>query len=671
MWSFVEFVALTGVLVAQPLFDLMGRNAGLFILWDLSGWQLIVFVLAIVLVPAAALWLVEAVAGLVVRRARWVIHVALVAIVTLDIAIVIIKKLSDLGPNAVVVVAVPITAGFVFLFARFTAVRTWLRFLAILPLVLGVMFAGMSRATDVAFGSSTSLADVQAAQPARVVMVVLDELPLTSMLDGKGEIDAAMLPNFAALARNANWYRNNTTVASFTDAALPAILAGQYPANQHKLPYISDYPKNLFTLLGKSYEMNVHETITRLCPESLCQARRRLVTAAHPGLGGALRDTYDIWRDFSSPERRGFELDNQIAIDPHPLDTTTEFIDSLQPASTPRLDFLHVLIPHFPWHYLPSTQDYAALPAYGNGLDGQNWHNDWVGKLAYQRHLLQLQATDELLGRIVERLRAVNAYDDSLIVVTADHGASFAAGLPFRGVAAATYPNIMWTPLFVKLPNQRAGLVDDRMARSIDIVPTIADVIEVNVPWSLDGRSLLGTPEPDGPRRLLEWDRNDVKPPKGEHYLTFDGPVGFATVMKTQAVAPDPDPALRLYRVGPFGGMIGRDVTDFDIEPSPLPPTAVIDAPLRYQLVDPRADKAPWAQVHGMVNVKTEGFRLAFAVNGKIAAVYETTGKPKGGRTEFWGMLPPTLLKEGNNSLDLYALEGTPEHPILRPAILR
>ena len=47
---------------------------------------------------------------------------------------------------------------------------------------------------------------------APVVILVLDELPLTSILDGKGDIDAVRYPSFARFAADAYWFRDATTV---------------------------------------------------------------------------------------------------------------------------------------------------------------------------------------------------------------------------------------------------------------------------------------------------------------------------------------------------------------------------------------------------------------------------------------------------------------------------
>ena len=67
-----------------------------------------------------------------------------------------------------------------------------------------------------------------------------------------GHIDAARYPNFARLARDATWYRNATTVADYTERAVPALLTGDRPTTA-ALPIASDHPESLFTLLGGNY----------------------------------------------------------------------------------------------------------------------------------------------------------------------------------------------------------------------------------------------------------------------------------------------------------------------------------------------------------------------------------------------------------------------------------
>ncbi|MDA1015942.1 MAG: hypothetical protein O3A00_15980 [Planctomycetota bacterium] len=68
-------------------------------------------------------------------------------------------------------------------------------------------------------------------------MVVFDEASGLSLMDENREIDATLFPNFSALAKQATWYRNATTVHQFTANAVPAILTGTYP-REIKLPTV-------------------------------------------------------------------------------------------------------------------------------------------------------------------------------------------------------------------------------------------------------------------------------------------------------------------------------------------------------------------------------------------------------------------------------------------------
>ena len=127
------------------------------------------------------------------------------------------------------------------------------------------------------------------------------------------------------------------------------------------------------------------------------------------------------------------------------------------------------------------------------------WDSDAAADLALQRHLLQAQFADRLLGELLDRLDELDLYDDALVVVTADHGASFVPGTHRRLPEEETLPGIMPVPLVVKLPASTPadGHRDDRPAETVDILPTLADALEVEVPWPLDGTSLLGpAPEP-------------------------------------------------------------------------------------------------------------------------------------------------------------------------------
>ena len=48
-------------------------------------------------------------------------------------------------------------------------------------------------------------------------------------------------------------------------------------------------------------------------------------------------------------------------------------------------------------------------------------------------------------------------------------------------------PEIMWSPFIMKAPGQTEARVDDANVQSIDVLPTLASLIGVEIPWQVDG----------------------------------------------------------------------------------------------------------------------------------------------------------------------------------------
>ena len=132
--------------------------------------------------------------------------------------------------------------------------------------------------------------------------------------------------------------------------------------------------------------------------------------------------------------------------------TATRFIESNHRRG-PTLHFLHVLLPHEPWLYFADGAAVHGPAAKRRLLRDGRWVDDpWAAAVNHQRYLLQLGYVDTLLGRLVARLREVDVYDDALIVVTADHGASLQPGAWFRRPTRPSFADIGAVPLFVKRP---------------------------------------------------------------------------------------------------------------------------------------------------------------------------------------------------------------------------
>jgi hypothetical protein len=297
----------------------------------------------------------------------------------------------------------------------------------------------------------------------------------------------------------------------------------------------------------------------------------------------------------------------------------------------------------------------------------KGWPDEGAALAARQRHLLQLQATDELVGTIVDKLRRIGAYHDSLIVLAADHGVAFTAGVNQRVVSSANWQQILWVPLFVKAPRQAAGVVDDRRATLVDVLPTMAETLGVRLPWRIDGRSLLGPPRPDGNRRVYRWTEQDAS--SNGPYQEFDGPTGFAAVRRAAASTAGGDPALRLYRIGPYGALVGRRVTSL-LDPSAPASVGRISDRRAFQRVDAGGRDISWAYVHGSVRAAPDQ-AVAVAVNGVIAGMATIVpAPPDAPRRLYSATLAPQLFVDGRNDVRLYLVSGSPSDPRLVPVRL-
>ncbi|MFL5839473.1 MAG: sulfatase-like hydrolase/transferase, partial [Thermoleophilaceae bacterium] len=228
-----------------------------------------------------------------------------------------------------------------------------------------------------------------------IVFVVFDALPTSMLMKPGGQIDAERFPGFAALARDATWYRNATTVHDSTVKSIPAMLDGRWPSNLRR-PLVADHPVNLFTLLRGNYRIWADEEGTQLCPRTVCRQRRaRLLYLLH-----------------GRREQRFQAATSQIRVQPRD--------------KRPQLWFMHVLLPHEPLRFLPSGRVYEGGADPEPGLDGnESFDNEFLTQQAEQRHLLQLEFADRLLRDLLTRLRRTGLYDKAMIVVTADHGITF------------------------------------------------------------------------------------------------------------------------------------------------------------------------------------------------------------------------------------------------------
>src|SRR5262249_38114659 len=93
------------------------------------------------------------------------------------------------------------------------------------------------------------------------------------------------------------------------------------------------------------------------------------------------------------------------------------FLSQIQPADHPRFYFLHLVLPHDPLFVEP-TAFYAKsgypplkLDNSASSRDKSYYH------AAFQNHLVHAQYADYILGELIGRLKSLNLYDDTLLIV--------------------------------------------------------------------------------------------------------------------------------------------------------------------------------------------------------------------------------------------------------------
>ncbi len=673
---FVEILALSGFAVAQPVLGSFGDSPETFVAAHASMRTIVMFGVGVVVLPALALWGLAAVTGLAGARARRVGQSAAVGLLLGLFMSWFVRSLLP-GRAWVLVAAVAAGLGAAFLYERFKAARLYLMFLSAAPAAFLMVFLAFSPVANLIFTPSPASAvapappEASAGQPS-VVVVVLDELPTMSLLDGEGRIDAELFPNLARFADDATFYRNATTVATFTDLAVPSLLTGRIHTEAKAVR--DDYVENLFTLLGDTHDLNVHEAITSLCPPSRCDQ------ASDPtAIGRLLSLAWDLWTGIvTSPAQTSLgdgvgetSFEALLGLLAGRFEHLDDFLESLEPEDgRPRLDFAHLLLPHVPWQVLPDGQSHTGDP-HPLGLLGPRWTTETAGQLGRQRHLLQLQYTDNQVGRMLDRLAELDRYDDSYVIVVADHGLSFQEEEFWRGVSRNNAHELLWVPLLIKAPGQVEGRITDVNTEIVDLVPTIADATGIGMGWEVDGRSLLNPAlRHADDKRFVPSEDSTIEPDEGKAYATIDPVEGLANMLAAQpaSAVPSDDP-LALYRLPPHVEFTGTPVVELPQGP-PADWKARLVEPEQYDDVDLQAPTLP-VYVSGEVEqADTELRRVVVAVNGVIGGWGSLEAHLTVWSTRFAVLVPESLLRPGANTVEVFAMEGTGDEVTLRPVEL-
>jgi len=340
------------------------------------------------------------------------------------------------------------------------------------------------------------------AKPVNVILITLD----TTRADRMGFLGSkrGLTPNLDSLAQQAAVFFRAYSQVPLTTPSHATILTGTYPQFNHvsdlgsplgkDLPYLPDI------LRQHGYRTAAFVGSQVLDPKS----------AAAPGFDRGF-ETYDApfhirgqGEDrYHSVERRGMAV----------VDSASAWLD--QHPQGPFFLWLHFYDPHDPYDPPPPFKvQYAASP--------------YDGEIAY---------VDFAVGKLLTTLRSRGLYDQSLIVVVADHGEAFGEhGEWSHGLFL--YDETIHVPLLIKLPSAGSGrrLIESRVGL-VDIAPTLLQEVGIAAPSPMQGQSLLELmkaksnaaaqdrpeyAETDYPYRAFGW--SSLRAWRAGKYLYIDAP---------------------------------------------------------------------------------------------------------------------------------------------------
>ncbi|MBI3664770.1 MAG: sulfatase, partial [Acidobacteria bacterium] len=159
------------------------------------------------------------------------------------------------------------------------------------------------------------------------------------------------------------------------------------------------------------------------------------------------------------------------------------------------MDAHQPLVPPPPFDTLFPGKDATITP---ERCDVLQWH---VNKLREQvtererQHLLSqydggIAYLDFHLGKLLQQLRDLGLYENSLLLITSDHGQALGERSLVGHAGVSVYQDVVHVPLLIRYPHTSQKAVVEEPVSLVDILPTVLDVLGLEIPRGIDGQSL-------------------------------------------------------------------------------------------------------------------------------------------------------------------------------------
>lgn len=163
---------------------------------------------------------------------------------------------------------------------------------------------------------------------------------------------------------------------------------------------------------------------------------------------------------------------------------------------------VHLYSTHTPYDPPAEYRDRYVDPAYDGPLDAfYAWHRQAIERGEYEPTAADVQQiralyaagvtqADAMIGELLDELERLGVLDETLVVVTSDHGESLGEGGLWE------HGHLVQTNLQVPLILAHPGLLPadrrtDALVETVDLFPTVSELFGLELPPGIDGRSLV------------------------------------------------------------------------------------------------------------------------------------------------------------------------------------
>ena len=341
------------------------------------------------------------------------------------------------------------------------------------------------------------------------VVYILTDQWRSSALGYTGNPDVKT-PNLDKFSKEAVNFSNAVSVSPVCTPHRAALMTGRYPTttgmflNDLYLPDEELCMAEIFKSVGYStgylgkWHLDGHGRLNNVAPER--------------------RQGFDYWKalecshdynkmayyENNDPQMKYWEGFSPFSI----AEDANNYMDEHSKDDNPFLLFVSIATPHFPHNNAP--QEYKDLyPESGLTL-APNVPEEWesAARKELQGYYAQCTVSDEAIGSILNKIKELGIWENTIIVYTADHGEMMGAhGVrPFAKQLA--WDESIKVPFLISYPaiGENKGSVINAPINTPDILPSLLGLTEIEIPTTIEGENLstlIKSPDPKKDRTAL------------------------------------------------------------------------------------------------------------------------------------------------------------------------